>query len=185
MVVAEAETIADTQLRIRGVERQRADLVPRGFLRVTFPTDTSAPTLASSGRLEFSGVDRQPAEPAHGARSGQSHLELVVRESGSSCSRGQLRTTGELPSHPGIASDYLANHFMEQGSSWKKLIREIVLSRAWQQAVCTRQQRGSGKQALCPCKPPSLERGADPRFTPERERSPGCFRRRVKHRRSR
>jgi hypothetical protein len=43
-------------------------------------------------------------------------------------------TTGDVPSHPELL-DYLATRFVQEGWSVKKLIREIVLSRAWQQAV--------------------------------------------------
>jgi hypothetical protein len=50
-------------------------------------------------------------------------------------------TTGEKPSHPELL-DYLAARFVEEGWSVKKLVREIVLSRTWQQAV------GSGENPL-------------------------------------
>jgi hypothetical protein len=40
-------------------------------------------------------------------------------------------TTGEPPSHPELL-DYLATRFVEQGSSVKRLVREIVLSHAYQ-----------------------------------------------------
>jgi hypothetical protein len=43
-------------------------------------------------------------------------------------------TTGEKPTHPELL-DYLATQFVEQGWSVKRLVREIVLSRTWQQAV--------------------------------------------------
>jgi hypothetical protein len=43
-------------------------------------------------------------------------------------------TTGEAPYHPELL-DYLANRFVREGWSLKKLIREIVLSRAWQQTT--------------------------------------------------
>jgi hypothetical protein len=43
-------------------------------------------------------------------------------------------TTGEKPSHPELL-DYLASRFIEEGWDVKRLIREIVLSRTWQQAV--------------------------------------------------
>src|SRR5207249_10297364 len=39
--------------------------------------------------------------------------------------------TGETPSHPELL-DHLATRFVEQGWSVKKLIREIMLSRAYQ-----------------------------------------------------
>jgi len=42
-------------------------------------------------------------------------------------------TTGEAPSHPGLL-DYLATRFMAEGWSTKRLIREIVLSRTYQQS---------------------------------------------------
>jgi hypothetical protein len=45
-------------------------------------------------------------------------------------------TTGEKPSHPELL-DYLATRFVEQGWSIKRLVREIVLSRTWQQSVGT------------------------------------------------
>jgi hypothetical protein len=43
-------------------------------------------------------------------------------------------TTGEKPSHPELI-DYLAMRFIAEGWNVKQLIREIVLSQTWQQAV--------------------------------------------------
>jgi hypothetical protein len=44
-----------------------------------------------------------------------------------------LGTTGERPSHPELL-DYLTARFVAEGWSWKRLISEIVTSRAWQLA---------------------------------------------------
>lgn len=133
MVVAEDQTIADTQLRIRGVERQRSDTVPRGFLRVTFPTETPAPVFTSSGRLELAEWIVSTRNPLT-ARVQVNRIWNWLFGSGIVRSVDNFGTTGDLPSHPELL-DYLANRFVEQGWSWKKLIREIVLSRAWQQSV--------------------------------------------------
>ena len=40
---------------------------------------------------------------------------------------------GELPTHPELL-DYLANRFVEQGWSMKKLVREVILSRTYRQS---------------------------------------------------
>src|SRR3989442_15921384 len=42
--------------------------------------------------------------------------------------------TGELPSHPELL-DWLALRFVEDGWSIKKLVRQLVLSRTYQQAA--------------------------------------------------
>ncbi len=133
MVVADDQTSADTQLRIRGVERQRSESVPRGFLRVTFPTETPPPVFTSSGRLELAEWIASAQNPLT-ARVQVNRIWNWLFGSGIVRSVDNFGTTGEQPSHPELL-DYLANRFIEEGWSWKKLIREIVLSRAWQQSV--------------------------------------------------
>ena len=133
MSVREDDEIADTNIRVRGQVGQRGALVPRGFLRV----------LAAPAQPEFSQKESGRRELAEWLVSAQNPLTarvFVNRVWGWLFGAGLVRTTenfgttGELPSHPELL-DYLALHFVEEGWSVKKLVREMVLSRTWQLAV--------------------------------------------------
>ena len=135
MAVAEDETKEDAQIRIRGVEKQKGDSIPRGFLQVALREDATAPkfTQEFSGRRELAEWIASPANPLT-ARVQVNRIWNWLFGAGLVRTVDNFGTTGELPTHPELL-DYLALRFQEEGWSWKKLIREIVLSRAWQQAV--------------------------------------------------
>jgi hypothetical protein len=132
MAVREADSIIDTQIRIRGVQKQRGDTVPRGFLHVAEDREPALPE-AESGR-------RQLAEWIASGRNPLTARVFVNRVWSWLFGSGIVRTvdifgtTGEKPSHPELL-DYLAARFVAEGWDVKRLIREIVLSRTWQEAV--------------------------------------------------
>ncbi|WP_035608964.1 PSD1 and planctomycete cytochrome C domain-containing protein [Haloferula sp. BvORR071] len=127
--VREAAKIADTQVRIRGEAERLGPVVPRGFL--TAFEVPGAPTVnpAHSGRLELAQWLTSPANPLTPrviANRTWQHLfgrGLVV-------TTDNFGVTGDKPSHPELL-DYLASRFIEEDWSVKKLVRELVLSRAY------------------------------------------------------
>lgn len=133
MAVREDDAIEDTRIRVRGIEKQRGDAVPRGFLQVALKTQQAPLPGNESGRREL-------AEWIASAENPMTARVIVNRVWAWLFGEGLVRsvdnfgTTGERPTHPELL-DYLAAQFVEKGWSVKQLVREIVLSRTWQQAV--------------------------------------------------
>ena len=73
----------------------------------------------------------QREEPADAARDGQPRLAAPVRRRGWSRASTTSASTGDVPSHPELL-DHLAARFVRDGWSVKKLVRAVVLSRAYQ-----------------------------------------------------
>jgi Protein of unknown function (DUF1553)/Protein of unknown function (DUF1549)/Planctomycete cytochrome C len=131
MVVEDHTTPGDTAIRVRGVEKNRGRVVPRGLPEV-FATHLAIPA-GSSGRMEL-------AAWIGSAESALPRRVIVNRVWAWLLGRGIVPTvdnfgaSGEPPSHPELL-DWLARRFAEQGSRLKPLVREIVLSRTYRQAV--------------------------------------------------
>ncbi len=132
MAVREDDSIADAQIRVRGVEKQRGDSVPRGFLRVALSREPAL-SLNESGRRELADWIASAENPLT-ARVFVNRVWTWLFGVGLVRTVDNFGTTGEKPSHPELL-DYLATRFVAEGWNVKKLIREIVLSRTWQQAV--------------------------------------------------
>ena len=132
MAVADDPAPCDAQIRIRGVEKQRGEAVPRGFLQVA--TLGQAPLIPAnrSGRLELANWIASPENPLT-ARVFVNRTWAWLFGTGIVRTVDNLGTTGERPSHPELL-DYLTARFVAEGWSSKRLIREIVTSRAWQLA---------------------------------------------------
>ncbi len=119
----------DTHFRVRGDVGQRGEKVPRNFLRVLH--DGPAPEIPenASGRVEF-------ADWITGADNALLDRVFVNRvwhhlfDRGIVASVDNFGKLGSEPTHPELL-DYLAATFRENGGSVKKLVREIVLSRAY------------------------------------------------------
>ncbi len=136
--VRDAKTVGDTEIRIRGEAEKLGPVVPRGFLAL---------------------LDKIPARPIEEGRSGRYELaKWLTDKSNPLTSRvavnrvwqhlfadGLVRTvdnfgsTGDLPSHPELL-DYLANKFVDEGWSIKKLIRHLVLTRSYQLSSSSQEQ---------------------------------------------
>lgn len=123
----------DTQIRIRGVEKQRGETIPRGFLQVALAKPAPALPANQSGRKEFADWIASPDNPLT-ARVTVNRVWMWLFGSGIVRTVDNFGTTGETPSNPELL-DFLATRFVEEGWSLKKLVREIVLSRTWQLAV--------------------------------------------------
>jgi hypothetical protein len=128
--VREARTVGDTEVRIRGEAEKLGPVVPRGFLSVLNVPDAPKINPKQSGRLELAHWLTSPKNPLTTrvmANRIWQHLfgEGIVR------SVDNFGVTGDLPSHPELL-DHLAAEFVRGGWSVKKLVRTLVLSRAYQ-----------------------------------------------------
>lgn len=132
MAVQDDKEAADAQIRVRGVEKQRGETVPRGFLQVALHGPTPTFTTTESGRRELAEWIASTRNPLT-ARVLVNRVWSWLFGSGIVRTVDNFGTTGEKPSHPELL-DSLAVRFAEEGWSLKKLVREIVLSRTWQLA---------------------------------------------------
>jgi hypothetical protein len=128
--VGESKRIADTAIRIRGEAERLGPVVPRGF-----PTTFAVPGApivdpAQSGRLQLAQwltSSQNPLTPRVTANRVWQHLfgEGIVK------TVDNFGVTGDRPSHPELL-DYLASELIASEWSVKRLVRKIVLSRAYQ-----------------------------------------------------
>jgi len=126
------ENPADTQIHIRGSVQNLGAKVPRGFLQVA--SYGPAPKIAEkeSGRRELGDWLASRGNPLT-ARVFVNRTWTWLFGAGLVRSPDNFGTTGDVPTHPELL-DHLAVRFMEDGWSVKKLVRELVLSRTYQQA---------------------------------------------------
>ena len=133
MAVSEGK-VEDCHLCIRGNFHNRGPIVPRGFLQAAMPATMDRTKLAipakESGRKQLADWLASPENPLS-ARVMVNRLWHHVMGVGLVRSVDNFGLTGELPSHPELL-DHLALRFIENGWSVKKMIREIVLSQAFQ-----------------------------------------------------
>lgn len=132
MAVMDADEASDAEIRVRGVEKQRGPSVPRGFLRVAMNATPSFST-SESGRRELADWLASNENPLT-ARVFVNRVWTWLFGSGIVRTVDNFGTTGEKPSHPELL-DHLASRFVAEGWSVKQLIRQLVLSRTWQQSV--------------------------------------------------
>ena len=132
LAVADAATVSDTAIRIRGEPHNRGTVVPRGVIQTI--SAPSRPTLSQdeSGRRQLADWLVDPAHPLT-TRVYVNRIwhHLIGRGLVASVDNFGLR--GERPSHPELL-DYLAVRFRDEGWSTKALIREIVLSATYRQS---------------------------------------------------
>jgi hypothetical protein len=132
MGVEDVAKVHDAFVCIRGNIHNRGDKVPRGFLQVLSPEGTLQPTLPTkeSGRRELAAWLARADNPLT-ARVMVNRIWHHLFGAGIVRSVDTFGTTGELPSHPELL-DHLALRFIDEGWSVKKLIRTLVLTRAYQ-----------------------------------------------------
>ncbi|MBA4019846.1 MAG: hypothetical protein C0483_21990 [Pirellula sp.] len=121
---------ADYALRIRGEVDALGPVVPRGFLSVL--TDEHSPKIASheSGRLQLARWIASRENPLT-ARVMVNRLWQHLFGRGLVESTDNFGLLGDKPTHPELL-DYLAVRFMDEGWSVKRMLREMVLNRAYQ-----------------------------------------------------
>ena len=128
--VRDAKIVNDTELRVRGEAEQLGPVVPRGFLGVIPVADASPVNPQQSGRLELAQWLTRETNPLT-ARVMANRIWQHLLGQGLVLSVDNFGVTGDSPSHPELL-DHLAQRFMRNGWSVKKLVRSIVLSRAYQ-----------------------------------------------------
>jgi hypothetical protein len=127
--VREASALGDTEIRIRGEAEQLGPVVPRGFLSLLDLADRPRINPSQSGRLELAAwltSRHNPLTPRVIVNRVWHHLfgQGLVK------SVDNFGVNGDVPSHPELL-DYLAARFAGEGWSIKRLVRQMVLSRAY------------------------------------------------------
>jgi hypothetical protein len=130
MGVKESAGPADLPIYLRGDIDKPGERVPRGLVPALGPTRLPAIKPQSSGRLELAASLTSPENPLT-ARVMVNRMWHHLFGRGIVPTVDNFGATGERPTHPELL-DHLALRFVEQGWSVKKMIREIVLSRAYQ-----------------------------------------------------
>lgn len=127
--VEEGKRPTDTAIRIRGEAERVGPVVPRGFLSA-FAVDGALPVNPQQGgRLQL-------AQWLTNANNPLTPRVIVNRTWHHLFGQGIVSTVdnfgvnGDRPSHPELL-DHLASDFIQNGWSVKKLVRKIVLSRAY------------------------------------------------------
>jgi cytochrome c553 len=128
--VREAKKVGDTEVRVRGEAEKLGPSVPRGFLTAFEVPGTPAIEPRHSGRLELAGWLTNPKNPLP-PRVIVNRVWQHLFGQGIVTTVDNFGTTGDRPSHPELL-DHLANRFLREGWSVKKLVRAVVLSRAYQ-----------------------------------------------------
>jgi uncharacterized protein DUF1549/uncharacterized protein DUF1553/cytochrome c len=125
--VADQEKPVDLPVSLRGNPNNLGDVVPRGFLSVLSP-DSRLCFTKGSGRLELAdAILRQPlAMRVIVNRIWKWHFGTGIVDTPSN-----FGFNGERPIHPELL-EYLADFFIKNGMSIKKLHREIMLSAVYQ-----------------------------------------------------
>lgn len=132
MAPTEAEPV-NLPIHHRGSVHHRGEVVPRGVWSLAFSAPVGAMPSDASGRRELADWLTAPENPLT-ARVFVNRVWHWLFGAGLVRSVDNFGTTGEAPSHPELL-DYLATRFTEQGWSVKGLIRPLVQSRTYQQAV--------------------------------------------------
>ncbi|MEX2287850.1 MAG: PSD1 and planctomycete cytochrome C domain-containing protein, partial [Planctomycetaceae bacterium] len=119
----------DMHVTIRGNPHALGDSVPRGFPAFILPKRTEPIPTNQSGRLQLADWITSPENPLT-PRVAVNRIWQKLFGEGIVRSVDYFGLRGEVPSHPELL-DYLATKFMAEGWSQKRLIRELVLSRAY------------------------------------------------------
>ena len=130
--MADLEPGRDYRLNIRGVYEDLGDPVPRGYVEVIAGPREKAPRPERSGRRELAELIASPKNPLT-ARVFVNRVWHWVFGIGMVKTASDFGHLGDRPSHPELL-DYLADRFVEEGWSVKKLVRMMVMSETFRQA---------------------------------------------------
>lgn len=125
--VKDREEISELELAIRGNPETLGDKVPRHFMSI-FSEGEPVPLTKGSGRLQLAEeILKQPiAMRVMVNRIWKGHFGTGIVDTPSNFGFG-----GERPTNPELL-EYLANDFVKNGLSMKKMQREIMLTAAYQ-----------------------------------------------------
>ena len=129
------ERLGDLRIRIRGEPANLGPWVPRGFPQVVRfeGSDVAAIPASQSGRVQLAQWLTHPNHPLT-ARVMVNRIWQQLLGQGIVATSDNFGTRGARPSHPELL-DFLAEDFVANGWSVKSLIRQIVSSKTYQQAV--------------------------------------------------
>ena len=130
MAPRDGDSPADIHVAIRGMTHQKGDLVPRGVLRVAAWDGLQPVKTKASGRVELAEWIAHEENPLT-ARVIANRVWYWTMGKGIVASVDNFGSTGDYPTHPELL-DYLAFSLVKNDWSIKKLVREIVSSRAYQ-----------------------------------------------------
>lgn len=123
------DTLVNSPLFIRGDVDRPSDRIPRSIPEFLPGMEAVKIPSSTSGREELAAWMTDPKNPLT-ARVIVNRVWHWLHGQGLVTSVDNFGTTGTTPSHPELL-DYLADRFMREGWSIKKLIREMVLSRTY------------------------------------------------------
>jgi hypothetical protein len=127
--VEELAAIEETRVNIRGSVHNLGESVKRGFLQVATVGESAAMPTTESGRRELADWLASAKNPLT-ARVFVNRVWQWLFGVGIVRTSDNFGTTGESPSHSELLDD-LAFRFVDDGWSIKRLVRRIVLSRAY------------------------------------------------------
>jgi hypothetical protein len=130
MSVRDRAKPADTKVAVRGNFRDLGEVAPRGFLSAVNVTNPPKIDAGGSGRLELAQWITSPDNPLT-ARVMVNRIWHHLFGRGLVPSVDNFGMIGKQPSHPQLL-DTLALRFTQDGWSVKRMIRGIMLSRAYQ-----------------------------------------------------
>ena len=136
--------VGDMSLFVRGNHLSPGDSVPRAVPRV-FAINGQKLSITGSGRLELARWLTRSDHPLT-ARVMANRIWQHLFGRGIVATPANFGRLGQPPTHPELL-DYLAVRLTNSGWSVKSLIREIMMSRAYQQASVTTPENLSGDPA--------------------------------------
>ena len=128
---------ADCKINIKGDAKKLGEAVPRGFVAAceTDSSETLKIDTKQSGRVQLAEWLTKSDHPLT-ARVMVNRIWLHLFGQGIVRTPDDFGVYGERPTHPQLL-DHLANRFVEDGWSIKRLIRSIVRSRTYQLSSAT------------------------------------------------
>jgi hypothetical protein len=132
MSVLDDKSPADCPIHIRGNIRNLGPTVPRGFIQAAKIPNTPVIPPTQSGRLQLAQWITHQQNPLT-ARVLVNRVWMHLFGEGLVRSVDNFGATGDTPTHP-LLLDHLAHDFITDGWSLKKLVRRLVLTRAYQLA---------------------------------------------------
>jgi mono/diheme cytochrome c family protein len=127
--VREGKAVADTAVRLRGEAEKLGPVVSRGFLTAFSVPGAAGVNPKQSGRLELAEWVVSPSNPLT-ARVAVNRVWHHLFGRGLVGTPDNFGVMGDTPTHPELL-DHLAARFVRDGWSLKKLVRTIVLTRAY------------------------------------------------------